>query len=269
MIELNEIEVQAGALLVGPIDLQIEQGAYAIVCGATGSGKTTLIETLAGLRIPITGRIVLGNIDVTTVRPADRAIGYVPQDSVLFKSMTVRQNLAFGLNARRVPRAELNSIVDYLAQRLQIENLMHRKPHALSGGEAKRVAIGRAIATAPDVLLLDEPFSSLDPETRHAMRRLVLDLQIDTNCTVLQVSHHEEDISALADMVVRMRSGSIVDISRRPDCVGRTTADKLAPNSPISSISIRQEPSHYDYRNRPIAGLSTACSSGRTGAGTD
>jgi len=236
MIDLQAIEVQAGELRVGPIDLHIDQGDYAIICGATGSGKTTLIETLAGLRQPERGRVLLGGIDVTWSAPADRMIGLVPQDSVLFESMTVAQNLAFGLKARRADRREIQQVVEFLAERLQIESLLHRRPFGLSGGERKRVAIGRAIATSPDVMLLDEPFSSLDPETRHAMRRLVLDLQLETNCTVLQVSHHEEDINALADVVVRMEEGKVAAVSKRTD------------SAELASIAFPSIPSPCNHR---------------------
>ncbi|MCC9608405.1 ATP-binding cassette domain-containing protein [Blastopirellula sp. JC732] len=233
MIQLQGVEIQAGDMRVGPIDFQIEQPAYVIVCGPTGSGKTTLVETLAGLRKQRKGRIVLGGVDVTTMRPADRDIGYVPQDSVLFESMTVRQNLAFGLHARKVRRQEQERIVEFLAARLEIQHLLHRRPFGLSGGERKRVAIGRAIATAPDFLLLDEPFSALDPPTRHSMRQLILDLQLETNCTVVQVSHHEEDINALADVVVHMSGGKIIDVVRRSQFDG-----ELKPGIRESTVRI-------------------------------
>src|SRR5687767_9547183 len=130
--------------------------------GKTGCGKTTLLEAVAGLRQPAAGRVILGGLDVTDRPPGERGLGYVPQDAALFRTMTVYGHLAFALNLRGWARAAVEARVRELADWLEITPLLQRRPAGLSGGEAQRVALGRALSFRPKYLLLDEPLSSLD-----------------------------------------------------------------------------------------------------------
>src|SRR4051812_42480304 len=167
--------------------------------GRTGCGKTTLLEAVCGLRPVRAGRIRLGTADVTHLPPADRGIGYVPQDLALFPAHTVRGHLGFALEVRGRPRAEVDGRVAELADLLGLGGLLDRTPDGLSGGEAQRVALGRALAFRPSVLLLDEPLSALDEDTRAGMYDLLRAVQRQTGVTTLHVTHSRAEAKALAD----------------------------------------------------------------------
>jgi ABC-type sugar transport system ATPase subunit len=176
--------------------------------GKTGCGKTTLLEAICGLRQVHAGRIVLLGRDVTQLKPAQRGVGYVPQDLALFPGHTVREHLAFALEVRRWSRAAIDARVRELAGLLGITHLLDRYPQGLSGGEAQRVALGRALAFHPPVLLLDEPLSALDEDTRSEMATLLRDVQRQTGVTTLHVTHSLTEARRLADrLFVLERAG--------------------------------------------------------------
>src|SRR5262249_51938277 len=154
---------------------------------------------ICGLRPVAAGRVQLMGRDVTGLKPAERHLGYVPQDRALFTTMTVREHLAFALSIRRCPQNEMGQRVDELAGLLRLEHLLERKPHGWSGGEAQRVALGRALAHRPGILLLDEPLSALDDDTRTEMHALLRLVQRQTGVTTLHVTHHRADADELAD----------------------------------------------------------------------
>lgn len=208
MIELASLCLRAGRMSIGPIDLRVETGNQALLVGPTGAGKTSLIEAIAGLRTVASGRIRLADIDVTHHRPADRALGYVPQDAALFQAKSVAENLAFGLRIRSVAKVEIQLRVRDLADELGVGHLLDRRPRNLSGGERQRVALGRAIIWRPRVLLLDEPFASLDPETRLAMQSMMDRYRRATDCTIIQISHHAQTDSVKVDHVGTDHVGS-------------------------------------------------------------
>jgi ABC-type sugar transport system ATPase subunit len=147
--------------------------------------------------------------EVTNLKPAGRGIGYVPQDRALFQTMTVREHLAFALTIRRWERAEIDRRVDELAELLGLQHLLVRKPQGLSGGEAQRVALGRALAFRPGILCLDEPLSALDDETRQEMYELLQKVQAHTGVTTLHVTHHRGEASRLADSILLLKNGRI------------------------------------------------------------
>ncbi len=178
--------------------------------GRTGSGKTTILEMICGLRAPESGRVLLDGKDVTGLRPGERGIGYVPQDRALFQTMTVRDNLAFSLKLRGWAHETMAARVNELAHLLQITALLDRFPHKLSGGEAQRVALGRALAVKPAVLCLDEPLSALDDATREEMRIVLRSVRERTRVTTLHVTHHADDALDLADEVLFLREGAVV-----------------------------------------------------------
>jgi ABC-type sugar transport system ATPase subunit len=177
--------------------------------GRTGCGKTTLLEAIAGLKPVRSGSIRIGNVDVTDERPAARGIGYVPQDCALFSSMTVREHLAFALEIRRIPESRIEQRVDEVAEWLGIGHLLTRHPFGLSGGERQRVAIGRALSFHPEILLMDEPLSGLDEETRGEMYELLHKVRTDSGVTVLHVTHHPDDATELADVLYHLRDGAL------------------------------------------------------------
>lgn len=209
MIIVENLSAQAGAFALERISFEIPRGEYAVLMGKTGSGKTTLLESICGLRPVTAGRILLQKKDVTHLRPADRGIGYVPQDRALFHSMTVHENLAFSLAIRRWDKERAASRVEELAALLGIQKLLPRGPQGLSAGEAQRVALGRALAYSPGLLLLDEPLSALDEATRHDMHTLLRSVREHTGVTVLHVTHSRSEAQVLATRLLVLDNGVI------------------------------------------------------------
>lgn len=207
MIRVEKLCVQAGEFRLKEATLAVPSRQYAVVMGRTGSGKTTLLEAVAGLKTVESGRIYLAQRDVTRLKPAERNIGYVPQDGALFTSMTVGQHLAFPLHIRRTPPGAIEDRVKELAGMLGLESLLARRIHGLSGGERQRVALGRALSYDPHTLLLDEPLSALDEETRGQMYTLLKRVQRESHATILHVTHNIEEAETLADCRFRCEDG--------------------------------------------------------------
>lgn len=204
MIELDGITVAAGSYRLEGLSLRVPTGRYAVLMGRTGIGKTTILEAICGLRPVMAGRILIQHVDVTDWDPADRRTAYMPQDLALFPTFTVREHLEFALRIRRRPQAEIKGRVEVLAGLLQLESLLERSIHGLSGGEAQRTALGRSLAWQPAALLLDEPLSALDAATRSATLSLLKSINRSTGVTVLHVTHSEEEAEALADVRLRL-----------------------------------------------------------------
>ncbi|MBL7076805.1 MAG: ABC transporter ATP-binding protein [Kiritimatiellae bacterium] len=209
MIELEHIDLDQGAFALRDLTLEVPEGGYAVLMGASGSGKTTLLELVCGLRQPQAGRIIIGDHDMTNAVPAAREVGYVPQDGALFKTMTVREQLAFALEIRRRPRAEIEARVSEMAELLGITPLLDRLPPGLSGGERQRTAMGRALSFRPKVLLLDEPLTALDDETRERIMQLLQHVQQHTGVTTLHVTHNRQEAEALGTMGLKITQGRI------------------------------------------------------------
>lgn len=200
MIELLDVVVEAGRFRMGPLCLKISAGQYAVLTGKTGQGKTTLLEVLCGLRKVRSGRVRIDGVDMTDWAPGDRNIGYVPQDLGLFPTMTVQENLAFAMRLRRQSTECIATRTESLAEVLGITHILPRKVRALSGGEAQRVAIGRAISFEPSVLLMDEPLSALDEATRRDICKLLQTVKKTCNSTVLHVTHNPGELAELCDV---------------------------------------------------------------------
>lgn len=209
MIRLHDIGIRAGAFTLDGISLEIPTGAYGILMGPTGCGKTTLLEIICGLRKPNAGRVELMGREITAVKPAERGIGYIPQDGALFTHMTVRDQIGFALKVRGWSRNDRAGRVEELANQLGIAHLLDRKPAGLSGGEIQRVAMGRALAFRPSVLCLDEPLSALDHDTRLSICDLLKDIRQQTGVTCLHVTHDINEATRLADIVFRLDGGRI------------------------------------------------------------
>jgi molybdate/tungstate transport system ATP-binding protein len=212
MIEVRDLAIRQGRFRLDGISLSVPRGSYAVLMGRTGSGKTTVLEAVAGLRQPAAGRIRLGDRDVTALDPADRNVGYVPQDGALFRTMTVRQNLGFALAVHRWSADRARQRVQELAGWLEVAHLLDRRAVGLSGGETQRIALGRALAHAPPVLLMDEPLGSLDEETRERLIGVFRTIRAHAEVTVLHVSHSRHEADQLGDLIFRLQDGRVETI---------------------------------------------------------
>ncbi len=216
MITLENVTVQAGGFRLADVSLHLDRGQYGVLMGRTGSGKTTLLEAVCGLRAVTAGRIRLHGRDVTRHPPAERGIGFVPQEGALFVHLTVRQQLGFALELRRWDPARIDARVGELAGWLGIRPLLDRLPAGLSGGERQRVALGRALSFHPEILCLDEPLSALDDRTREEICAVLGDIHRRTGVTVLHITHNLAEAGRLADRILHLHDGRIESSTPEP-----------------------------------------------------
>jgi sulfate transport system ATP-binding protein len=191
------------------VSLQIDDGSLTALLGPSGSGKSTLLRVIAGLERPDEGAVLLGGRDVTSLPAHRRGIGFVFQHYAAFKHMTVAKNIAFGLEIRKRPKAEVRSRVAELIDLVHLTGLGDRYPSQLSGGQRQRMALARALAVEPEVLLLDEPFGALDARVRKDLREWLRRLHDEIHVTTVIVTHDQEEAMEVADRVVVMQDGRI------------------------------------------------------------
>jgi multiple sugar transport system ATP-binding protein len=191
------------------VSLEIADGELVVFVGPSGCGKSTLLRLISGLDRPTSGTIAIDGRDVTSVGAADRGLAMVFQSYALYPHMTVRQNLAFGLENTRLSRSEITSRVTDAARLLEIDTLLERRPGQLSGGQRQRTAIGRAIVRNPVAFLLDEPLSNLDAELRVSMRAELASLHARLGTTMVYVTHDQVEAMTLADRIVVLRAGRL------------------------------------------------------------
>lgn len=210
MIQIDNISAQAGDFELNSVSITIPTGSYGILMGKTGSGKTTLLEVVCGLKRPTSGKVNLMGSDLTHSKPAERNIGYIPQDAALFTHMTVAEQLGFALRVRKWGKSDIDHRVDELAEMLSIKHILNRRPKGLSGGEVQRVALGRALAFKPPILCLDEPLSALDHETRLSICDVLQEFKEVAGVTFLHITHDINEAERLSDITLEMKDGSIV-----------------------------------------------------------
>lgn len=211
MIRLQDITWSAATFALRDISFAVPAGKYAVLMGKTGSGKTSLLEILCGLRAPHAGSVWINERDVTDEAPGARGIGYVPQDGALFSTMTVRSQIGFGLRMKRESQENVKARVTALAEETGIAHLLDRLPQALSGGERQRVALARALVLRPAVLLLDEPLASVDEETQGDLIALLKRTQREHDITVLHVTHSRREAEALGEVRLRIEDGRVLE----------------------------------------------------------
>jgi sulfate transport system ATP-binding protein len=213
---------------VDNVSFEVAEGKITALLGPSGSGKSTVLRMIAGLEDPDEGRIMLAGDDVTHLSVQQRRVGFVFQHYALFRHMTVRQNIAFGLDVRKLPKAERAKRVDELLHLVHLEPFGHRYPDQLSGGQRQRVALARALAPRPTVLLLDEPFGALDARVRHDLRRWLDELHRELGITSILVTHDQEEALELAQSVVVMNDGRVEQIGSPEDVYQRPATPFVA-----------------------------------------
>jgi molybdopterin-binding protein len=212
MIGVKNLCVDLGEFVLKDITLNIEEGEYFIILGPTGAGKTVLLESIAGLYPVMSGEIWLRGKEVTRVEPENRKISIVYQDHVLFPHLSVKDNIIFGLRMHKTRADEVANRLAWVAELLGISHLLHRRPDTLSGGEKQKVALGRAIVTRPELLLVDEPLSALDPETREGVQQELRQLHRALGITILHVTHDFEEAIALGSRIAVIGEGRLMQV---------------------------------------------------------
>jgi len=224
MIRIDGLNFAVGDFALRDVTLHVQRQEYFVLLGKPGSGKTLLLECLAGLIRLSKGTITIDSGRVEHAEPRDRGIGYVPQDYALFSRRSVRRNIEFGLRVQHFGRLQRDTRVKELAEMLGIRHLLDRSIQGLSGGEQQRVALARALAGAPKILLLDEPVSALDEETREGILMELRRIQRQTNTTTIHVCHDLDEMRAVADRLGILREGRLVQVGT-PEEVSRSPAD--------------------------------------------
>jgi sulfate transport system ATP-binding protein len=194
------------------VSLEVEGGSLTALLGPSGSGKSTLLRIIAGLEVPDAGEILISGADATDLKPQKRNVGFVFQHYAAFKHMTVRDNIGFGLSVRKRPKAEIRSRVDELLRLVQLEAFGHRYPAQLSGGQRQRMALARALAPRPEVLLLDEPFGALDARVRAELREWLRHLHEEVHVTTIFVTHDQAEAMDVASQIAVMNNARIEQV---------------------------------------------------------
>ncbi len=212
-IVVENVSKQFGSFqALDQVNLEIKRGSLVSLLGPSGSGKSTLLRVIAGLEAPDTGKIWITGNDATRKSVQDRNIGFVFQHYALFKHLTIRENIAFGLNIRKAQKTRTKARVDELLELVQLSGLGNRYPSQLSGGQRQRVALARALAVEPQVLLLDEPFGALDAKVRKDLRAWLRRLHDEVGVTAVLVTHDQEEAMEVSDEIVVMNKGRVEQV---------------------------------------------------------
>ncbi len=212
-------------IAVDDVSLEIKKGEIFALLGGSGSGKSTLLRMLAGFERPTEGRIYLDGVDITDMPPYERPINMMFQSYALFPHMTVAQNIAFGLQQDKIPKAEVDARVAEMLKLVQMSQYAKRKPHQLSGGQRQRVALARSLAKRPKLLLLDEPMAGMNTEEKQEMSRFIADINRDLGTTVILIEHDIQVVMGLSSHVVvldygrKVGDGSPADVQANPDVI--------------------------------------------------
>jgi putative spermidine/putrescine transport system ATP-binding protein len=245
------------------VSLDIADGEFLVLLGPSGCGKTTTLRIVAGFIEPTSGNVRLGERDVTTLPPWKRNVGLVFQSYALFPHMTVAENVAFGLEMRKVPKAEMAPKIMEALRLVRLDHLAERLPRQLSGGQQQRVALARALVFHPDVLLLDEPLSNLDAKLRQDVRVEIRELQRKLELTTVMVTHDQEEALTMADRLVVMSEGRVLQIGSQQDLYERPS-EKFVAEFVGRSTFIE---GRMDAPGRFVSagGLTVACEGSATG----
>ena len=212
-IEIRNVSKRFGDFVaVDDVSLEVESGSLTALLGPSGSGKSTLLRIIAGLEWPDSGEVLLSGKEATVLAPQKRNVGFVFQHYAAFKHMTVAENVAFGLKVRKRPKAEIKERVEELLELVQLSGLGERYPSQLSGGQRQRMALARALAPEPQVLLLDEPFGALDARVRAELRDWLMRLHDVVHVTTIFVTHDQEEAMEISDQIAVMNHGGLEQV---------------------------------------------------------
>jgi sulfate/thiosulfate transport system ATP-binding protein len=237
------------------VSLEVPDGSLTALLGPSGSGKSTLLRIIGGLESPDVGRVVIHGEDQTAVAPQRRGIGFVFQHYAAFKHMTVRDNVAFGLTVRKRPKAEIASRVDELLEIVGLAGYQRRYPSQLSGGQRQRMALARALAVEPKVLLLDEPFGALDAKVRADLREWLRKLHEEVHVTTLLVTHDQEEAMSIADQIAVMDHSRIEQVGTPRELYDRPATPFvmrfLGPVTQLGEALVRPHDIALSHEARP------------------
>ena len=236
MISLKALNLEFRNFTLKDINMEVASGDYFFLVGPTGAGKTLLLETIAGLHNLKSGEIWIDGRNVTQLEPEKRNIGMVYQDSALFPHLSVADNIIFGLKVRRMPASDIKKELDEIAVLAGVSHLLGRKPGKLSGGEKQKVALARALAIKPQLLLLDEPLSALDPETREALQRELKRIQKELNITVVHVTHDFDEAMLLGKHIAVINKGSLEQVGTTEEVFSKPDSEFVARFTMIRNI---------------------------------
>jgi len=220
------------------VSVEIPTGGLTALLGPSGGGKSTLLRVIAGLEKPDSGSVEIEGREATWLRPQERGVGFVFQHYAAFKHLSVRRNVAFGLEIRKRPKDEIKRRVDELLELVHLEQFAHRYPAQLSGGQRQRMALARALAVEPNVLLLDEPFGALDAQVRKELRTWLRRLHDQVHVTTVFVTHDQEEAMEVADSIVVMAGGEVMQVGT-PDQLYDKPADDFVMSflGPVTRLS--------------------------------
>jgi sulfate transport system ATP-binding protein len=240
-IDVESVSKRFGEFIaLDQVTLEVAEGSLTALLGPSGSGKSTLLRIVAGLETPDAGTVLIDGNDVTALRPQDRGIGFVFQHYAAFTHMTVRENVAFGLRIRKRPGPEVRSRVDELLSLVGLTTWAEQRPAQLSGGQRQRMALARALAVQPRVLLLDEPFGALDAKVRGELRRWLRRLHDEQGVTTVLVTHDQEEAMEVADTIAVMNDGGIEQVGSPREVYDRPATDfVMGFLGPVSRIDGR------------------------------